>query len=462
MRPRRAIHSHVRIRARIRTEIRIQRLAGSPMQRSAPTTRRPGTSGFTLLEVLIATGIMALLGAGLVALLTRGVAIWNRAENTGRVYEQARAVLDVIAADLRSTQIRAHAGDDDVDIRFLCDRDPGGRQRLRFVRTTSAETSDPVLRQGGKKLAIRTPAVYDGRDDLREANEGLLAAPGGTMEVMYALDPRPGERLLWRGVKAPIGGAGSLFREERVGETPEASRPARRGLVATTKAEGQKSDEESRGPDVPFADVARPVTDGVLFLGFAFWGPTTSTWDPSARPLLSPESGAASGPLFHWDSTRALLDIGGAAGELLFRKRQGSLDDPTDDIFPEMVEVTLVLSEDDSPLGARLSQNINAAASHFLISKELTLPDDPRNRFLLVGDEWIALKSIDGRAVVVATGGRGVRDTKPADHAAGTHVKLGITFRRVVEIPGNRRARPAVGEGRRRSRTLLRGYGGGR
>ena len=50
--------------------------------------RRSG--GYTLLEVVIAVGILVVLGSGLATLLTQGISIWRRAENRGKVYDQAR------------------------------------------------------------------------------------------------------------------------------------------------------------------------------------------------------------------------------------------------------------------------------------------------------------------------------------------------------------------------------------
>ena len=57
--------------------------------------RRSG--GYTLLEVVIAVGILVVLGSGLATLLTQGISIWRRAENRGKVYDQARILLERMA-----------------------------------------------------------------------------------------------------------------------------------------------------------------------------------------------------------------------------------------------------------------------------------------------------------------------------------------------------------------------------
>lgn len=386
-----------------------------------PSAPDRSAGGYTLVELLVACGILIILGGGLASVLQQGISLWREAESTGRVYDQARLILDQLSEDLRST-VSARRGDDGSEVRMLCDRDSAGRQRLRLVRTISGEMADPILREGGRYLSVQAAAVYDGVSDASEARDGKLGAPGGRMEVLWAVDPRPEERWLWRGVRSPIGGSGSLFRN-RVVEIAEVA-------------------EEAAAPSAPVAAlraVARPLTDGVLFLGLSFWGPTTNTWDPSARPMTrAPGPGQRSGPLFWWDSTRALLDQSSTQGELTFHRRAGSLGDPTDDVFPEQVEVTLVLGKDDGEIGTRLLADLASGALRATLTRPVRMPEDPRDRFLLIGDEWVALESARGTTVTIARGGRGARDTRAASHAAGARVAVGLTFRRVIDVPGRR------------------------
>jgi len=403
---------------------------------SRPRRRASRRAGYTLLEILIAVGILVMLGAGLATIMTQGVSIWRRAENRGRVYEQARMLLDQIAEDLRSTVTVSSADQDSPWLRFLCDHDENNRQRLRFVRTISGETADPILREGGQYLGVKTPATYDGLHDGFEAREGLLAAPGGLMEVFYARDPRPERATLWRGVRAPLGGSGTFFDDGNVD-----SRLADEADEA--KSDGRDDEAEGSGP---FVAVTRQLTVGVLYLDFRFWGPTTNTWDVAELPQARPQAAEASGPLLHWDSTRALFDYPGENGEFTFRAREESLTDSTDDIFPERVCVTIVLRDDDRE-SLFLAGAINKAAKTLRLSRVVSLPDDERDRFVLVDDEWIAVDLIVGRTVMVARDGRGARDSGARSHKVGARVDVGATFRRVVELPGSRRGRDrAVGQ----------------
>ena len=205
--------------------------------------------------------LLVLLGTGLVSLLRNGISIWDTAESRGVAYDRARAVLERVADDLRSAVARAGPTAGHSWVRFVCDLGPEGKQRLRFVRTIAGEAADPFFREGGKLLTSRGGEVYDGLGGAPERDAGYLAAPAGLMEVLYTLDPRPGAKRLWRGVRSPIGGPGSLFVDENL------------------EADGKASRLE---------EVAVPVSDDVLFLGFRFWTWGTNTWKPVSTKLPLP------------------------------------------------------------------------------------------------------------------------------------------------------------------------------
>ena len=413
-----------------------------------------GTGGYTLIEVLIAVGILVALGSGLATLLTQGISIWRRAENRGRVYDQARILLERMAEDIRSAVVLSRSGGGDAWVRFICDMDYLGRQRLRFVRTTSAETSNAILRQGGKTLSVQSPAVYDGRNDYREARDGRLGAPGGLMEVIYLRDPRQSETQLWRGFRSPVGGMNSLLNKEiphqdKIEDLSGIIRDTEGKLYAGGMGiEDQEKlmtalEKDREEFEWTLSDLARPLTDGVLFLGFNFWGPTTNTWDESEKPLQEPGGSRDSGPLFHWDSTRAIVNwTRGDSDEFVFRPIDGSLTDSSDDIFPAQVEITLVLRDDNSE-SLYLISSINKTEGILEISKPISRPENEADRYILVGDEWMYMDDANG-AIVIVKGGRGSRGTKASSHTRGERVDIGATFRRVVEMPGSRKSRSAA------------------
>lgn len=395
--------------------------AASPLR--TPRGRRPACArvarlaGYTLLEVLVAATLLVLMGAGLLTLLNQGVRIWRTSENRGLAYERARAVLDRVAEDLRAAIVRAPGSQDAGWVRFVADAGPGGRQRVRFLRATASETSDSLLREGGKSLLERTPAVADGIADRAEAEAGLLAAPAGSMEVFYMFDPAPGGTALWRAFRTPAGGPGSLFIDRNVSEAAR-EEPAEEAFLAA---------------------FASRISGELLYVGFRFWGPTTNTWD-EVPPLAEASETRESGPTSWWDSTRALLDLPGEPGLFSWRRVSGSLGDPTDDIFPERVEVTVVARGEYARAEVRLEAPLGEKDEAIRIAGPFELPEDPPDRFVRIDDEWIRIESSAPGALVVARGGRGERWTQPAKHEAGALVESGATFRRIVEIPSAGRA----------------------
>ncbi len=259
------------------------------------------------------------------------------------------------------------------------------------------------MREGGRYLLERTPAAYDGIADRAEAEAGLLAAPAGSMEVLYMFDPRPGGTTLWRAVRAPAGGEGSLFVDRNI--------------------------ERSEGDGIPLPELASPAARDLLYVGFRFWGPTTNTWD-DVPPLSERSEYRQSGPTREWDSTRAILDVPAQPGLFAWRRAPGSLDDPTDDIFPERVEVTIVVRGEYNRSEVRLAAALAERDETIRVAGAFELPEDPSERFVRLASGTI----------IVAKGGRGERGTAAAKHEAGALVEQGVTFRRYVEIPGGARA----------------------
>ncbi len=142
-----------------------------------------------------------------------------------------------------------------------------------------------------------------------------------------------------------------------------------------------------------------------------------------------------------WDSTRALITEPASnrpAGTFTWRPRRGSLHDARDDVFPELVEVTVVIAREEELLGARLTEKLMARGMTLALSTELALDADATEPMVLIDDEWIAIESWSGRYLTVAEKGRGRRGTGASAHDRGARVVTGLVFRRVVAIPSFR------------------------
>jgi hypothetical protein len=403
--------------------------------------------GHTLLEVMVALGVFVFLGGALVALLDQGVSIWRLADGRGKAYERARAILDQAADDLRAVATDVRRPDIGPWLRLLCDRDAEGRQRLRLVRALANESSDPIGRRGGEYLARGDSSAYDHHQDDLEIAAGRLLAPAGYQEVLYAMDPDPQAAMLWRGLRSPIGGVRSLFFDGPAdGEA----------AAAAARKSSAPEDEAALAKRRALLDrIARPLAGGVLHFGLRFWTPFTTAWDEVQGPAGQGRPGKPSGPTSFWDSTRALLDVPAKPDGFAWKRREGSLENPDDDVFPERVEITLVLRENPEVGDLRLSRAAGAGDNLLWLSSTAGLPADGPLRYVFVDGEWIRYEKVEGDRLHVAAGGRGARETRAAAHAAGARVELGSTFRRVVELPGyfsSQDLGDGDGSGRRRTR----------
>jgi len=406
--------------------------------------------------------IMVFLGGALVTILKQGIMAWHTAEKRGAIYERSRMVLDQIAEDLRAAAGDSRSQGAGYWIRFICDTDQLGRPRLRFTRSISGEAQDPIARQGGKFVETLAGTHFDLHGDYNKVVDGSLLAPGGYQEVLYVMDPDPTRRTLWRGVRSPIGGAGSLFIDRNVEgklsrdnlkkklsrvASPNPSGVALAESPPPKKTKGKRSKSEEIVPLVyrsdagPLAHAARPFAEDILYVSFAFWTPLTNTWDRGHPPHLVKKAQDSSGPISTWDSTRAVLDEKAGADEFAWRSIDGSLENPHDDLFPEQVEITLVVAGNAEVRPITLAADLKPTDKVVSLSSTEGLPEDGPHRFVWIDGEWIGYEKIKGSQLMLYSKsgqGRGARGTLPASHLRGAVVELGTTFRRIVEIPGAR------------------------
>ena len=262
------------------------------------------------------------------------------------------------------------------------------------MRTLSDETRNPVTRIAGAYTGGLAEVDY--RNDSREAQLGILRAPGGLAEVAYQMGPEDGSEILWRGFKTPIGGESSLFEDINL------------------------------QPDVDGAPMrCRPVADGVLYLGFSFWGGDRRRW----------KDGRAMAPLDRWDSTRGILEFDDAEE---FAWDSGSRDDHEDDVFPDTVEIQLVLNPARSRALARIVDDIGESDDSIRVDNVAEYARDGE-LFVRIDSEWIQVGGISGNRLIDCV--RGVRGTRAQEHLRGTSVVTGTEFRRTVRIPGYRDSR---------------------
>lgn len=372
-------------------------------------------------------GILVMLGTALIVILRGGLATWRRAEARQASYASGTSVLAQLREDLTATAAPfaarpVEAGP--VDVRFVCDSDEADRPRLILVRSMKAESEHPITGLAG--TTIGADRVIDQRGDLEEARASRLRATGGLCEVAWVLGPGD---VLYRGVRAPIGPPGSLFDDQAPYE-----------LAPLLSAEALASAPPPPAPgvvealdDVDLPALLRPFATDVIHFELRFWTQFTSTWDVAEPPRRT--GGERSGPLLHWDSTRALLAAVDPSDRRRFEtwKSRASLDDARDDIIPSKVMITLVVREPPAAgTSTFLTRPVKADGDELVVQEANRLPGEG---YVRLEGEWVHYREVRGDRLVVAE--RGARGTVAADHDL-VEVVAGRTFSLIVDIPAQR------------------------
>jgi prepilin-type N-terminal cleavage/methylation domain-containing protein len=393
--------------------------------------------GFTLVELVTTAAIFGILGAMLFSMVRSGMDMWTRGEAQREEVERAATVLDTITRELHA----AFTENDPLalrsDVRFLCDfvdLDCNGDgseetrvQRLMFVRINSEERENLALRTAGDLPLGRRYFTLTRDDRVGAENAGAGGAPaeedpsaiyrptGGLAEALFMAFPpvvggkaQTGEALsFYRGYRSPIGGEDSFFAP---------------GALLTPAS---------------VAFNLAPVMGGLLRLEFRFWDQDTLTFDTKEAPARS-KGGAG----YTWDSTRGIIPPPDVSALNTFRLAKGpeSLADPSDDVFPERVQITIVVNAGGRREGlARLTANVKDTDMRIPVNALKPFTEWRfGDRLVRLDGEWIRFKDIEGRDLVVAE--RGALNTIPSAHSGGSTVYAGRTFTAQVAIPTKREA----------------------
>ncbi len=360
-------------------------------------------SGFTLAELLIATGIFLLIGVMLVGMLKSGLDVWHRGEARRDVYERGQVILDMIARDLSAAWVerdplpsKARIAKWDKETPpwnvsgLVCDRDSLGRQRVvltkrgRLDRGSGGEAVGAPVGEGGEAPADGAGAAPPDDAGAAPAAAGPPDQAGQLLQVVYVMDPEPGQFRLWRGTTTF--GSAAL--------TPD--------LLA----------------DAAFVHGAFAlVSTGVLDVEFKFWGPETREWD---APL-----GSRPGPASRWDSSRGWDERAPA-----YLGDRSKIECP--DILPSKVMVTItLLPEANRGQGTSLSGDVDSSVKKLEVDSTNGFPDAPGAA--LVDGEWFTYSEKDDTSFTVDE--RGARGSRSASHTKGTHVVSGESLSTVVYLP---------------------------
>jgi len=394
------------------------------MRRRAPGGARRPDAGVTLLELLLATGLAAIVVTAVLTVTQNALRIWTRGEASRDAREVASVVLGGIADDLRQVHASSE-GDLVVEwVPFDLERDGVLERtfpRIRLVREVSGAERDAIERRAVADAArrARAAAIARGEQDAdqpeRLSEEELLAAAGVTStelsagalgaerdveggalaEVLYAVVPTGGE-----GAERTTG---VLLRAERL-HTP--GEPLR-----------FMTDEAFDRIGFP-AEWTQPreIAGGVLWFEPLL---ATQTSDISGAGSWSDASGvkAAATCWDAWRRGRPDVDVSAWNEPAPGMGRAG--DRP---LLPRAVRLHVEVERAaDRRRAPTLLDGVDPAATTIGVSSTARLAD-AEGRHVLVGPEWMLVRRVRTDALVVTRGRRG---TSARAHGSGTKVLLG-------------------------------------
>ena len=392
---------------------------------------RVRSQGFSLLELLIAMTLFLVLGAGLIAIVTRSLGFLEAGSRSTEVLDKGVDFLRPFVADVENILVERSTAPGLPEIRMMSDyvavdSDLDGTtdyyaQRFAFVRSTLSETSDVVARLGGTTAG--PDAYLDGRNDAKEAESGRLRPLGGQMAVLWMATPeRPKRSATERDPDQP----GAVPGKPVIVQDP--------GLLTIYRASqsplGSKKSlldrETVRSPE-DLEKVALPLLADVLHFGVRFWTPKTRSWfEEGGRP-------SSDGPSLSWDSTRGILGRGLRPNEFPYALGEISLTDPRDDISPRSIRVTFVFARTgrDEDVGTVLEPfDENARTLRVATTAFANTSVQP---YLKIGTEWVQYDSRSSASFSVSA--RGVRGTVPVPHEVGEKIYAGYVVERTIMIP---------------------------
>jgi hypothetical protein len=362
--------------------------------------RAASNTGLTLVELVLAIGLLSILMVAIFNLLDGFLSLWEKSETRRQLVEESSGVLELAAADLTSLE-GGPRGDLLAEwVSFDTDGD-GLREktwpRLRLVR--HASPAEIARLQAGA-------AEKDPGEGLLEVVWAVLPArrSAGTPDLRA-------EGILWRGEQ--------LFRGTRDKDEAPSFFDER-----FTSASGQ----------LPPGAV-NEVTHGVLWLGVRFAGQTTILGDLSVGPVG--RGGGEGG----WTLGHALTDSSASwdawsrgrpdAERHHWNQPPAGMPAPRGrPVLPRRVRLELELErERDLKRRTRLERVLNATDSAIEVGDGTRLP--PKGGHVLIDAEWMEVVSISGNRAVVR---RAARGTRAAIHEARALVHYGQSLLREVPI----------------------------
>jgi hypothetical protein len=345
--------------------------------------KRGSSSGFTLLELLVAFIFFLLMIFALVSLTTFTLESWNYGEEQKDAFDRGQALLSVVEEDLRNLFAErqvVYVGTEEnrravLGAHMLCDLDKNGRQAFRFVRLSSRD-----------ETRVRPPPVS------RRAHPVDMYAD--LFEVVYVMDDDPRKNILWRGVR--------YF--DRLDD--------RNSFLAAAKFD---------------RSAMQPLEAGILHIEFRFWDPSTTRWDAqgSAPSGVIPVNAG-----LLWDSSRTRVPK-----FPYYQKRQDP--DTPDFVYPEMVQVVAVLKPQAfTDRKCLLADDMDDTVMLARLNTTRDIPEPPG--MIRIDGEWMEYRAKEPSSLTLSK--RGARGSGVAAHRMAAEVEFGYAVTRTIYLPTRQEA----------------------
>ena len=388
--------------------------------------RGPRSHGFTLMELVVVMGILSGFLVMLVQFVGTGVELFDEGETGQAMADRAESARTIVDRELRRLS---------ADGRWLEPGRPGDRlvvQQLPLGLPAPLAPGGPVLRAGVQLEPMLEEHMIEAAVMQRAIQELGTDADPGEIEART-------EELL---VGASLRGRGRIM----MVPWPQTERNVEVQSKEVTHIELRLGrflmDERLRvGEDLidPF-DVPAPgsnelpatvvhaatevLVDNLLYFGIDMWSQLTTGWDGIGER----------GPQRVWDSARGgWLKEPAVGPEFYFDLGSWSLPDPTDDIHPRALRVTLVVAADESaPPEGLLATSLAADGRALWLGEGERFPGASDGGYCKLGGEWVRYRERRGDSLVGLS--RAQRGTRRGEHRAGSIVRVGRTVEFVVPL----------------------------
>jgi prepilin-type N-terminal cleavage/methylation domain-containing protein len=357
--------------------------------------REAARSGLTMIELLCALTILAVLMVLVFQLIQRTLDVWSRSETRRTLLEQAAGVAELFAHDLRGLENGAQ-GDLVLEwVRFDTDGDGVAESqwpRLRLVREASA--AEVARLSEGEQRASAAAATP-------EADVRVLRASPGLVEVIWLVAPASL-------VEADARAEGILWRGERRVEDPSSKSFFAPDFLGTSGR--------------PPAGATEELSSGLLWMQ-VLCAAQTSVVHEQWRLGSEPADATAS-----WDAWGKERPDAAAVG--WNQKHPGIVLARGRPALPRRVRLELEFERAQDRLRrTRLTEIIEPTDVRLAVDDGLRLPEP--GAFVRIDAEWMQLGPVDGESAAVT---RGARGTTPRTHAAGALVHWGAPLTRELVV----------------------------